>query len=158
MVWVGLSFGNAVTGQTSSFDITHITVAEGLSQNGASAMLQDHLGFLWFGTEDGLSKYDGYRFVVYRNEPNNSASLSNNKVLALHEDQKGDIWIGTNAGLTKYLRQKGTFVRYAVDELDIGIPAQAEVYAFAEDAPLRRVMDWYTARIIRIQSRFRHNY
>lgn len=132
-VWLSLSFGHVVIGQTASFDITYITVEEGLSQNGARAMLQDHLGFLWFGTEDGLNKYDGYRFVVYRNEPNNPASLSNNKVLALHEDRTGDIWIGTNGGLTRYLRQQAAFVRYSLDELGIGLQAHAEVYAFAED-------------------------
>lgn len=133
LIWIGLSFCNSIYGQTASFDITHITVEEGLSQNGAQVIIQDHLGFLWFGTEGGLNKYDGYRFVVYKNEPNNSASLSNNKILALHEDQKGDIWIGTNGGLTRYLRQKGAFIRYELDELGIGIPAHAEVNAFADD-------------------------
>jgi ligand-binding sensor domain-containing protein len=77
--------------QTPSYDISYLTVDDGLSQNGSQAILIDRLGFLWFGTQDGLNKYDGYRFTVYKNIPNNPASLSNNKIVALYEDRKGAV-------------------------------------------------------------------
>ena len=56
----------------------HITIEEGLSQNGGNVIIQDSKGFMWFGTQDSLNKYDGYSFTVYKHNPENSASISDN--------------------------------------------------------------------------------
>jgi len=59
-------------------------------------------GFMWFGTREGLNKYDGYGFVVYKNSAEDSLSLSDNHVTGIVEDQKGDIWISTAGGLNRF--------------------------------------------------------
>ncbi|WP_324672844.1 two-component regulator propeller domain-containing protein [Hymenobacter sp. GOD-10R] len=74
------------------------TTANGLSQNSVAAMLQDRRGFLWLGTQDGLNRFDGAAFHVFRNDPQRPGSLSSNYVLSLAQDRQGKIWIGTGGG------------------------------------------------------------
>jgi len=91
----------------------NISLEEGLSQSVISCILQDSKGFMWFGTQDGLNKYDGYSFKVYRPDPENPKSISNNTINALHEDHQGALWIGTNGGgLNKFDRETEQFVHY----------------------------------------------
>jgi signal transduction histidine kinase/ligand-binding sensor domain-containing protein len=93
----------------------HISLNEGLSQNAVFCILQDRKGFLWFGTQDGLNKYDGYTFKVYKPDPDNTNSLSHSCIMALYEDDSGIIWIGTNGGgLNKFDTKKEKFYRYRV--------------------------------------------
>ena len=90
-----------------------LTPKDGLSQNTANCTLQDKRGVLWFGTADGLSKYDGYRFKTYKTKLDNINSLSNNYVLCLYEDKAGYIWIGTyGGGLNRFDPNTEEFVRY----------------------------------------------
>jgi ligand-binding sensor domain-containing protein len=70
-------------------------IEDGLSQGMIYCMLQDTRGFLWFGTKEGLNRYDGYRFTVYRNVPGDATSLADNQVFSLAEDTRGRIWVGT---------------------------------------------------------------
>lgn len=77
----------------------HLTINDGLSQNVILSMARDNDGFMWFGTKDGLNKYDGYQFVVYQNEPNNKNSLSSNYITALFKDTYGKLWVGTYDGM-----------------------------------------------------------
>ncbi|NQZ07824.1 MAG: hypothetical protein HRT35_11740, partial [Algicola sp.] len=81
-----------------------LTSEHGLSQMSVNAVLQDKQGFMWFGTQDGLNRYDGYQFRVYRNDRDDITSLASNWVNALHEDNDGNLWVGTNMGLHKYDR------------------------------------------------------
>lgn len=75
--------------------------------------LQDSRGFLWFGTRDGLNKYDGYKFTVYRHNPDDINSLSGNAVSCLFEDSKGNLWVGMGTGgINKFNAQQQTFTRY----------------------------------------------
>jgi ligand-binding sensor domain-containing protein/serine phosphatase RsbU (regulator of sigma subunit) len=91
----------------------NISLEEGLSQSVVSCILQDSKGFMWFGTQDGLNKYDGYSFKVYRPDPENPKSISNNNIITLHEDHLGAIWIGTNGGgLNKFDRETEQFIHY----------------------------------------------
>src|SRR5688572_645812 len=82
--------------------ITYLGINQGLSNNSVRCILQDHKGFMWFGTYDGLNRYDGYSFRVFRNKINDSASLINPFIYALNEDKKGYLWIGTRRGLSIY--------------------------------------------------------
>ncbi|MEO8592661.1 MAG: two-component regulator propeller domain-containing protein [Candidatus Solibacter sp.] len=76
----------------------HLTTNDGLSQSTVTEILQDRRGFMWFATRDGLNRYDGNAFVVYKHNPNDPSSLSANFVLDLMEDDQGHLWIATNFG------------------------------------------------------------
>ncbi len=73
-----------------------LDIRNGLSQNTVNAILQDRQGFMWFGTKDGLNRFDGLSFRVFKRE---ETKLGNNIITALHEDRKGNIWVGTDAGV-----------------------------------------------------------
>src|SRR5690606_22706015 len=80
----------------------HITSDNGISQSEVYAFLEDSKGFMWFGTVDGLNKYDGYNIEIFNTERNNPNSLSHNTIRSLAEDHLGHIWIGTDNGLNIY--------------------------------------------------------
>jgi signal transduction histidine kinase/ligand-binding sensor domain-containing protein/CheY-like chemotaxis protein len=91
----------------------HLAAEQGLSNSAVLTVFQDHLGFLWFGTEDGLNRYDGYTFTAYRSESDNPTSLSNSSILSIAEDKDGRLWVGTYGGGLNYLdRHNDTFVRF----------------------------------------------
>src|SRR6266702_6438019 len=97
--------------QTANLKFTHLSIEGGLSQSNVTCILQDSHGFMWFGTRDGLNKYDGYKFTVFKNTEGDSKSISNNFITSLIEDKKGDLWIGTwGGGLNKLDRQKDQFI------------------------------------------------
>jgi ligand-binding sensor domain-containing protein/signal transduction histidine kinase len=95
---------------TANFD--HISVEDGLSQSEVYSILKDRQGFMWFGTVDGLNKYNGYTFIHYKHDPYDSTSLSHNQIHHLYEDKAGDLWIGTLNGLNKLDKNTNTFVRF----------------------------------------------
>lgn len=79
-------------------------------------ILQDSRGFLWFGTEDGLNRYDGYTLISYRHNPRIASSISSNDITSLHKDRSGSLWIGTyGGGLNKFDWKKETFIHYRHD-------------------------------------------
>jgi ligand-binding sensor domain-containing protein/signal transduction histidine kinase len=77
-------------------------VENGLSNNAVMTTLQDKHGFMWFGTKDGLNRYDGYSFKVFRNDPGDSNSIGRNIVYSLFEEEDGTMWVGTDRGLFIY--------------------------------------------------------
>ena len=92
---------------------THLTTDDGLSQNNITGILQDRRGFMWFATRDGLNRYDGNTFVVYKNSPNDPQSLSANFIHYLLEDRQGFLWIATNyGGVSKFDPITERFTRY----------------------------------------------
>ena len=94
----------------------HLGVDQGLSQGSILCMLQDSRGYLWIGTQDGLNRYDGYSFAIYRHSPADPESLSQHTITALAEDRRGVIWAGTAQGwLNAYDRATGTFTRFGPD-------------------------------------------
>ncbi|WP_084165823.1 hybrid sensor histidine kinase/response regulator transcription factor [Dyadobacter crusticola] len=98
-------------------NFTALTSADGLSSNTVHTILKDRHGLLWFGTDDGLNKYDGTEFTVYRNDGANPASIASNDITSLHEDKAGRIWVGTIQGaLNLYNRKKDAFKRICVNE------------------------------------------
>ncbi len=103
---------------TSVFSQTGIyqnyNVDNGLSQNNVTCILQDKFGLMWFGTDDGLNKFDGYTFFVYRRDGNSKNSLGNNSITSLAEDFYSNIWVGTQNGLYKYVRKKNRFIRIKI--------------------------------------------
>jgi ligand-binding sensor domain-containing protein len=96
-----------------------ISLEQGLSQTIVENILQDKRGFMWFSSEDGLNKYDGYTFTVIRNDPGNTNSLSHNTISFLYEDRLGRLWVGTNnGGLNRYDPDTESFIRYRYDPGD----------------------------------------
>lgn len=89
-----------------------ISVNEGLSQSFVNCIFQDHQGFLWAGTYDGLNKYDGYGFQIFRADKSKTASLSDNYITAITEDYEGNLWIGTSHGLNRLLVDEGIFQQF----------------------------------------------
>ena len=97
-----------------------ISMEEGLSQSVVTCIMQDSRGFMWFGTQDGLNKYDGYEFTTYRVDNTYQWSISGNYIRCLYEDRAGNLWIGTDQhGLNKYDREKDHFFKYRHDENDL---------------------------------------
>jgi len=95
---------------------THLTTNDGLSQSYVAEILQDRRGFMWFATRDGLNRYDGNSFVVYKHNPNDPGSLSANYIWDLMEDDHGCLWIATDSGgVNKFDPTTESFVRYRHD-------------------------------------------
>lgn len=87
----------------------HYQVESGLSHNTVNCVAQDREGFLWFGTKDGLNRFDGITFKVFRPDPSDSTSLGNNFVYSLHLDRNGLLWVGTREGLYRYNARTESF-------------------------------------------------
>ena len=98
------------SGQVDEKKLVRFTVDNGLSQNMIQAICEDRQGFMWFGTKDGLNRYDGYGFKIYRSEAGNPLSLNDDNISAIYEDKGGNLWIGTNSGGLNYFdRASGHF-------------------------------------------------
>jgi ligand-binding sensor domain-containing protein/signal transduction histidine kinase/DNA-binding response OmpR family regulator len=91
---------------------SHLTTNDGLSESFVTCILKDKYGFLWFGTGDGLNKYDGHKFKVFRNKPDDSKTIPYNSIVCLFEDKAGELWIGTSGGVAKYNRNDDSFTSY----------------------------------------------
>ena len=102
--------------QVPSLYFDKLTNQNGLSNNKVNCILQDKRGFIWFGTDDGLNRYDGNNFTIFRNQPGNPYCVSGNMIMDLVEDQDGVLWIATaDGGLTKYnyrLSPREQFIQY----------------------------------------------
>jgi ligand-binding sensor domain-containing protein len=101
--------------QNESLRFEHIGIEEGLSNNNVLEILQDRKGYIWFGTMDGLNKYDGYSFTKYQFDPFDSSSLSQNTIYTIWEDKYGFIWVGTYEGLCRFDRSTEKFTRFKPD-------------------------------------------
>lgn len=90
------------TAKAQPYYFRHFQVENGLSNNAVICSLQDNKGFLWFGTKDGLDRFDGYSFKIFRNDPDDSGSIGSNFIHCLYEDQTGILWVGTEKGLYRH--------------------------------------------------------
>ncbi|MCU0291518.1 MAG: SpoIIE family protein phosphatase [Thermoanaerobaculaceae bacterium] len=111
-----------------------LSLADGLSQSIVEGILQDRKGFMWFVTEDGLNRHDGYRFTVLRNQADNSNSLSHNELKTIYEDREGILWIGTfEGGLNRFDPSTGQFTRFRPDPADPASLGAGTVRCILED-------------------------
>ena len=100
-----------------------LTLDQGLSQCTVASIVQDQDGFMWFGTIDGLNKFDGYNFTVYQNNPNDSTSIADNWITSLCLGRDGTLWIGTlSRGLCKFDSQTGHFSNYQFNPKPVDSP------------------------------------
>lgn len=107
-------------------------VNDGLSSSNITSIMQDKEGFLWIATEDGLNRFDGNSFKVYRNIPDDSFSLINNHITTIKEDKKGRFWVATLKGLCLYDRVKDRFIQFEVPDYD-GKKENIQFYNLLED-------------------------
>ncbi len=126
---------NHLYAQTEEMKFEHLTPEMGLSQSAVQCIIQDSKGFLWFGTEDGLNKYDGYNFTIYRHNEKDTNSISDNFIWTLFEDSDENLWIGTSSGgLNKFDREKNRFIRFKHDPNEPGSISQNDIRTIFEDS------------------------
>jgi ligand-binding sensor domain-containing protein len=129
-----LCLSSNLDAQYGHLTFEQISIEQGLSQSIVFCVMQDHRGFMWFGTEDGLNKYDGYNFAVLRHDPHDLNSLSYSEIRAIHEDISGIFWIGTfYGGLNKYDPQREQFTHYRYVHDDPHSLSHDNVKAIYED-------------------------
>ena len=103
MIWLSLLLLLASNAQQPVLYFKRLSQANGLSNNKVNCILQDKRGFTWIGTDDGLNRYDGNNFLVFKNIPGQSSSVSGNTITDLHEDKDGILWIATaDGGISRY--------------------------------------------------------
>ncbi|HEX5460004.1 MAG TPA: two-component regulator propeller domain-containing protein [Steroidobacteraceae bacterium] len=114
--------------------LTHLTTADGLPQGGVHAILQDSQGFMWFGTEDGLVRYDGQELVRYGYSPKADHGLPGNYINQIAEGPHHDLWLAINGGLARWNRADDRFTVYRHDPHDPGSLASDQVNTISVDA------------------------
>jgi PAS domain S-box-containing protein len=116
LLLICLGFFPVLYSQGTNLQFQRFTIEQGLAQNSVFCILQDQKGFMWFGTEQGLNRFDGYTFVVHKFQYDNPNRLSNSYVLSFHEDSPGIFWIGTNGGgLNRFDPENEEFSHFLVD-------------------------------------------
>ncbi len=95
---------------------SHLTTSNGLSQNSVFAIIKDYKGFMWFATDEGLNKYDGYQFTTYKHDPANKQSISNNSIYDIKEDSAHNLWVVTAGGLDRFDRARESFTHFTLPD------------------------------------------
>lgn len=99
-------------GQTPVLQFDHITTQHGLSSSSVLCIIKDYKGFMWIGTYNGLNRYDGTKFEIFRNDPEDSLSIYSNFIWSLFEDSRQNLFIGTVEGLVEYDQEKNIFINH----------------------------------------------
>ena len=99
----------SLAGFSQEYPVKFLDISDGLSNNSVTTIYQDNDGYMWFGTYDGLNRYDGYNFKVYRNRINDKKSLLFNTIYNIEGDSKKNIWVGGSNGICIYKKANATF-------------------------------------------------
>lgn len=102
-------FSGICHAQNDSYYFKNYQVQNGLSSNTITTILQDKKGFMWFGTRNGLNRFDGNTFKVFHNVLSDAQSLGSNSIFSLFEDEKEQLWVGTYSGIYLYNPQQESF-------------------------------------------------
>lgn len=120
--------------QQEHLQFKRFTIDDGLSENLIYSIAEDHQGFMWFGTQDGLNRFDGYGFTAFHHDPFDTASLSDNAIIVLFTDSKGRFWVGTaRGGLNLYDPKRNIFIHFLTDPTDSGMVSGDYVESITED-------------------------
>jgi ligand-binding sensor domain-containing protein/serine phosphatase RsbU (regulator of sigma subunit) len=112
-LFIGILCNNTYAQNRPDLRFRNLSIESGLSQSSVNAIIQDKEGYMWFGTQDGLNRYDGFSFTIFKNESDDTNSISSGHVRALLEDKNGTIWIGTESGgLNAYNKLNGSFTKF----------------------------------------------
>lgn len=128
-----ISLANLIIAQSLENSFERFTHAQGLSQLTGNTILQDSHGFLWVGTNDGLNRFDGYNFRIFRKAHGDSSSISDNSIRCLFEDSQSNLWIGTRNGLNRFDRYRESFVSWKHDPADTNSLSGDDIRAICED-------------------------
>lgn len=129
-----LFFFGVSLSQVVDIRFDHLSVNDGLSQSTVNAILHDRYGYMWFGTQDGLNRYDGYDFLVFKNDKEDPTTISDNWIWSILEDSRGDMWVGTyHGGLNRFDRNKNVFENYPYRAIDSKNISAYNVSCIAED-------------------------
>ncbi len=120
-------------GDGGRINFQKINVEEGLSQSTVNSIVQDNSGFLWIGTDDGLNRYDGYNFKIYRADPDNPAGLINSGIRGLFVSEDGYIWFGSPQGISRFDPKTETFIRLLHDPNDPATISSLDVHNGARE-------------------------
>lgn len=121
--------------QSADMRFRHLTISDGLSQVCVNSIIQDKEGFIWIATHDGLNKYDGYTFKVYKPDARNKHSIFNNIIKVVYEDKDGSIWVGTGGGgLCKFDKKTEEFTTYLNNPKDKSSISSNDVFSIFEDS------------------------
>jgi ligand-binding sensor domain-containing protein/signal transduction histidine kinase len=121
------------TSQPPTLEFESYDTKKGLSQNQVFAIVQDPKGFIWFGTDEGLNRFDGHEFKIFRHDPANPNSVTDNSIHGLVVDDQGIIWIGTSTGICRYYPQTELIERLAVSFEDPAKPKGTGVNEIKKD-------------------------
>lgn len=105
----------ALISNEKNINFKRITIEDGLSQTTVQYIFQDSKGYMWFATTDGLNRYNGYQFKVYKYNKGSKESISANFIIAINEDEEGNIWVGTSRGLNKINTTNNEVKQYLPD-------------------------------------------
>jgi signal transduction histidine kinase/ligand-binding sensor domain-containing protein/CheY-like chemotaxis protein len=137
--------------QSDNLSFVHLGTAQGLSHSNVICTIQDSRGFMWFGTREGLDRYDGYTFTVYKNKAGDDNSLANNLVQGIVEDAQGYLWIGTwGGGIDRFDRRTERWLHFRHDPNDphslssnvvlcLIMDSQGHLWAGTDDGGLNRM-------------------
>lgn len=111
--------GSPLLSQRSELRIRNYSVTEGLSHNTVHCITQDEKGFLWIGTEDGLNRFDGYSFTVFKKSTQDPDAIADNFINCLYVDRAGTLWVGSNSnGIIRYDRYTDSFKTFSTFEYE----------------------------------------
>ncbi|MBS9525726.1 response regulator [Litoribacter alkaliphilus] len=127
-----LSISYYLEASKETYYFKSIGVTEGLSHQTVYSILQDNQGFMWFGTKDGLNRFDGSRFKVFKHDPKTTNSLGNSTILSLFEDNAQRLWVGTAEGLYIYDPEKESFTPFDIKD-ENGHTVTGPILAIEED-------------------------
>ena len=144
---INISWGQGV-------QFNHYGVADGISQSEILCIFQDSEGYMWFGTQNGLNKFDGYSFEKYFNNPSDTSTISNSWIFDITEDDNGIIWIGTKGGLNKFDKNTGLFTYHSISDSNAednfnfiyGITSDS-INIYINQPPILSVINYHTGSI-----------
>lgn len=123
-----------VAAQQHDMRFEHITIENGLSQVCVNDIMQDSDGYLWFATQDGLNRYNGYTFEVFKPNAGDDKSISSNIIKKLFQDRQGVIWVGTSGGgLCRFNKESNSFTAYTNNPFKRSSLSYDDVYSIYED-------------------------
>lgn len=138
-----ISNPDALKIQDVKYSLEQLDNTKGLSNSSVNCIFQDSQNLLWIGTWDGLNRYDGNNFKIFRSEQDNNNSLSNQVILKVGEDNEGQIWVLTMHGINRYSKKKDTFKHYyfsrkntpplSESEFNMALDASKQVYCAVKD-------------------------
>lgn len=136
-VSVMLLLANRSSAQNKVVKFSSLTIEDGLSQSDVKSIIKDRLGFIWFSTDDGLSRYDGYNFTAYKHNVKDPHSIPANDVTDLFEDKQGNLWIGSGGGLSLYNYNANNFTNFKANKDDESTLSDPDVSSIFQDSKNR---------------------